>query len=86
MTKYERILFWVIEINFFLWLMVLGSVITISETNDSQMLQYHKYTCIVGVIFAVGLQHWSYYKIYKPAKEKRKQNNASKRTESTRSA
>jgi|GEM_PF-1131953 len=74
MTKYARILFWVIEINFWLWLVVFGSVISLDGAKDAQMLQYHKYFCITGVAVAVVLQHWSYYKIYKPSKEKKKQN------------
>ena len=80
MIKHTRILFWVAELNLLLWLVVFGSVIGIKGADDAEMLKYHTYFCIVGLVFAVVLQHWSYYKIYKPAKEIKRQNKASEAT------
>lgn len=76
MKQHALILFWVAEANLILWLMVVGSVIGIKQADDADMLMHHKYFCYAGVFLAALLQHWAYYKIYKPAKEKKKQNKA----------
>ena len=83
MTKHARILFWVAEINLVLWLMAAGSVIGITASSADAMLQHHKYFCFAGVALAALLQHWAYYHIYKPAKDKQKQERQNKSMDCT---
>ena len=58
-----RGLFWTIEINLVLWIVVLASIILSKGAEPSL-----KYITGVGVILAALLQHWAYYDLYKSRK------------------
>lgn len=54
-------LFWVIEINLVLWLVVLVLAIRSAEVPLSL-----KYTVGAGCVLSALLQHWAYYNLRKP--------------------
>ncbi len=71
-------LFWICEINLLLWMSSLGVVIMnhFGETWKPGLAQAALFPNIAGCIVAALLQHWAYYKVYKPIREQRKKKTA----------
>lgn len=71
MKKNSTALFWAIEINLVCWLGIFGFIMhgDFSKADITTL----KYFSITGGIIAAILQHWAYYKIYKPAKQRKKE-------------
>lgn len=60
-AKIKRV-FWAIEVNLILWVMVVGI------TFGGQLDEIRKYVVGAGFIFAALFQHWAYYGLYRAAK------------------
>ena len=58
-----RGLFVVIEINVLLWLCVCGAI------WQSGVEPKIRHLAVAGMVYAVLLQHWAYYKLFKKAKQ-----------------
>ena len=65
-------LFWAIELNLILWLAV-GGLFFFGGFDNQEAVTATKYAVIAGIILAAFLQHWAYYKIYKPHKQQKKE-------------
>ena len=71
MKKSSTGLFWFSEINLILWLCMFGFFFR-SDFTSPESIATAKYTSIVGFILAALLQHWAYHHIYKPARQRKK--------------
>lgn len=67
--KNSSSVFWLLEVNLLLWLAVVGTFIPPQDLSDDFALNTTQYVVIAGCVFAAFLQHWAYYKIYKPNKK-----------------
>ncbi|UCD27869.1 MAG: hypothetical protein JSV03_12295 [Planctomycetota bacterium] len=54
-----KFLYWTIEINLILWLVMIGSVFA------DQDLKLIKPVAIIGFVLSALLQHWAYYHLRK---------------------
>ena len=61
--KHMRALFWAIEINAILWMAALGSVIAPNGPAQPAWVMP-----AIGLGFAAIVQHWAYYRMYRPAR------------------
>ena len=73
MTKHERVLFWVAEVNCVFWLAAVVCLAAFADDNHPHALRDLRYVCYTGFFLSAFLQHWAYYKIYKPVKQKQKE-------------
>lgn len=64
--KQLKRLFMAVEVNFMLWIGIAYSVCKPGPGANGH------YVAIMGCIFAIGLQHWGYYNLYKRAKNEEK--------------
>ena len=64
-------LFWAIELNLLLWMAVFG-LLFFGGFDNQETVPAIKGAVIAGIILAAFLQHWAYYKIYKPHKQQKK--------------
>jgi len=83
-NKYSTSVFWLLEINLLLWLVILGYFIKPQQVVDNTFsFNTTIYIVIAGCVLSAYLQHWAYYKIYKPnkaaQKSKKTHNSAFKR-------
>jgi hypothetical protein len=62
-----RRLFFAIEINLILWLVIWGGTRSLPEAGE-----YTKYAFFIGILLAAVLQHWGYYYLYKPIRKQKK--------------
>lgn len=73
MEKKSLTLYWALVLNLLLWFgtigIIAGAGISLYDLNSSDMIAIVKFTSIAGCILAAFLQHWAYYKIYKPSKQ-----------------
>jgi len=63
-SKQLRGLFFAIEVNLLLWLVVCGALWLSSSVEE-----FTKHVATGGMIAAALLQHWAYYGLYKRAKQ-----------------
>ena len=54
-----KFLYWSIEINLIMWILMLGILFT------SQEMELVKPVAIIGFVLSMLLQHWAYYRLYK---------------------
>jgi hypothetical protein len=71
MKKHKSWLFGFSEINLILWLCMFGFFMRADFTSPENV-KMAKYFSLVGFILAALLQHWAYYNVYKPARDKQK--------------
>ena len=64
MKRTLRIMFLVVEINLILWIVMWGMTGRSEESMKSVNTM-----AFVGFAFAVVVQHWAYYAVYKKAKQ-----------------
>ena len=84
MKKKSATLYWALVLNLFLWLgtakIIVGSGRSLYDLNSSDTITVVKFTSIAGCIVAAFLQHWAYYKIYKPSREQAKEEKQNRMT------
>lgn len=73
MQRKLRILWWIIEINLVLWLIVVGQSMRDAGPADGVswwrgVAAVDRPTILVGFAFAAIAQHWGYYAVYKAAR------------------
>ena len=71
MKKRKPWLYGFSEINLILWLCMFG-FITQADFTSPDNVNVAKYFSVAGIILAALFQHWAYYNIYKPARERQK--------------
>jgi hypothetical protein len=64
--KQLKRLFMAVEVNFVLWIGIAYSVYQPGPSTNGH------YIATLGCIFAIGVQHWGYYNLYKRAKDEEK--------------
>ena len=64
-----KLIFILSEINLLAWIIILLNIFE-SKTDNQELIKYSIY---VGFTVSLVLQHWIYYKLYKPEKIKEKQ-------------
>ena len=65
-------MFWFSEFNLILWICMFGFFFR-DDFITPEFVATAKYTSIVGFILAALLQHWAYHNIYKPARQRQKE-------------
>ncbi|MBW8036374.1 MAG: hypothetical protein FVQ79_12275 [Planctomycetes bacterium] len=70
MKKKMRILYWSVEINLVLWLMIMGPI-WVGEQSQAldRTLAYAKTITLIGLLFSASIQHYAYYNVRKELKK-----------------